>query len=724
MTGAHVLAELVIVLGTAAVITLLFQALRLPVVLGYVAAGLVIGPHVPVPLVANTNLIAVLSELGVILLMFALGLELRISTLARVGIGAGLTALFEVALAFTASTIAARLLGASAPESLFYGACFAISSTMLVAKSFEEHGWKGGFTDVVFAILVFEDLIAIALLAVLTGVATGSGLAPMDLLITLGKLAGFLALLLVVGLLIIPRVIRLVAKLERAETLLIASLAICFGLAILTEEFHYPVALGAFVAGLLIAESGLGHEISDLVRPFRDVFAMMFFVSIGMTIEPAQLASNVHKILLFTAIVLLMKPIGVAVASFTAGRGLQPAIRSGVSLAQTGELSFVIAGIGLAAGVARPDLLAIAVGVTCLTTLTSSFMIGRSESIARTLAARIPSRVATFISFYESWLGRLRGRERVTWLRVRRPVFVLIADVLAIMTIVIAGSLASSYVHRRLGLSSLGTKAVITVVALVALSPFLVSIMRRVVVIARSLAYTIIPPPPSSTPVENQAAAVIGLATSDALDLGRAARRALTLTLELAIAAAIALPTIAAIQPFIGTTGLVALTILLVLLALAYRSIVDFSQHVRAGSELILELLHQPPPAHAASAVTAHVATDADAAGEGAGGAAAGDAAAGSGQALSQIESVLPGFGGLVSITIAADSLAIGRSLAELDLRARTGASVLAIARGEGGFATPKPSEPLQPGDVLALAGSDESIAAAREALRSHEAPA
>src|SRR3954466_15918865 len=176
MTGASVLVELVIVLGTAALITLLFQALRLPVVLGYVVAGLLIGPNVPTPLVANAGLIHVLSELGVILLMFALGLELRLSTLARVGLGAGLTALFEVALVLTLGALVAGALGFGASESIFAGACVGISSTMLVAKAFEDRKWKGGFAEVVFEILVFEDLIAILLLAILTGLASGAGL--------------------------------------------------------------------------------------------------------------------------------------------------------------------------------------------------------------------------------------------------------------------------------------------------------------------------------------------------------------------------------------------------------------------------------------------------------------------------------------------------------------------------------------------------------------------
>src|SRR5213078_3450723 len=195
--------------------------------------------------------------------------------------------------------------------------------------------------------------------------ASGAGLGPSDLAWTLGKLALFLVVTVVIGLLVVPRAVRAIARVGRRETLLITALAVCFGLAIVTEHFGYPVALGAFLAGLLVSESGLGHEIGELVRPFRDVFAMMFFVSIGMTIVPAQLTNNISAILLFSAIVIVVKPLGVSLGLFGAGRGLIPSLRSGVTVAQSGELAFVIAGIGIAANVARPDLLAIAVGVTC-----------------------------------------------------------------------------------------------------------------------------------------------------------------------------------------------------------------------------------------------------------------------------------------------------------------------------------------------------------------------
>lgn len=681
MTGTRVLLELVAVLGTAAIITLLFQALRLPVVLGYVVAGLMIGPHVPFPVVASPGLVHVLSDLGVILLMFALGLELRISTLARVGIGAGLTALFEVALCLTIGALVAGALGFSSGEAVFAGACVGISSTMLVAKAFEDQGWKGGFTEAVFAILVFEDLIAIMLIAVLTGLASGAGLAPMDLAITLGKLAGFLAVVLVIGLLSIPRFVRAIVKKGRGETVLIVALGICFGLAVITDHFGYPVALGAFVAGLLVAESGHGHDIFERVRPFRDVFAMMFFVSIGMQIEPEQLADNIPAIGLFTAVVLVMKPVGVALGSFASGRGIQTAIRSGISLAQVGELSFIIAGIGIAGRIARPSLLAIAVGVTCVTTLTSSLLIKRSDAIAGAIAERLPGRIATFVSFYEGWLSRLRSRESVAWKRVRRPTFVLIFDVAAIIAIAIGGAISAPYAMDRIGLSKTVGTVITVAVVVAAIIPFAIGVIRRVAQVSRLLSVIVIPLPRE---IEHQAAAAVTMPI-EVVDLGRAPRRALMLMLELAISTVIAVPVMALTQPFVGTGGLVIGAIVLVLIAITYRSIVDFTQHVRAGSELILELMHHPAdPEHVE-------------------------------EPFEKIEAVLPGFGGLVSVTLGETSPAIGKSLSELNLRARTGATVLAISRGEGGFATPTPTEPLRAGDVLALTGSDDALASARQ---------
>jgi CPA2 family monovalent cation:H+ antiporter-2 len=686
MTGSRVLLELVVVLGTAAVITVVFQALRLPVVLGYVLAGLVIGPHVPVPLVANPGLVHVLSELGVILLMFTVGTELRLSTIARVGVPAAMTALFEVALVIVIGTLVGHALGFAPVEALFAGACLGISSTMLVAKAFEDLGWKGGFTDIVFATLVFEDLIAIVLLAILTGVASGSGLHAPDVIRMVAQLGGFLVALLVGGLIVVPRVIRYIAARARGETVMIVALAICFGAAALAHHAEYSVALGAFIAGLLIAESGHGHEVFALVKPFRDVFAMIFFVSVGMTIQPGELVTELPTIALFTCVVLLVKPVGVALGVFFGGHGVRPAVRAGISLSQIGELSFVIAGIGVASGAARPSLLAIAVGVSCVTTLTSGFMIARSERAAGWVAHHLPDRVAMFESFYEAWLGRLRTRPQTPWRRLRRPVFVLILDTCLIIVIVIAAATVAPYVGPVLGLEGLAARAAVLGGAAVVAAPFFISLVRRVIVIARMLALEVIP---ARQHVELGNAA---LPVSLELDLGRAPRRSLMVMFEIGIGLVVALPLVAATQPFVPGGPLVILLIVIVLVIVAQRSLRDFDGHVRAGSEMILELMRQPTHAAHLASVPAL-------------------------PTLETIETVLPGFGGLVSLALAPSSPAVGRSLAELDLRARTGVTVLAIARGDNGTVTPSPTEPLHAGDVLAMAGSDEAIAAARSLL-------
>ena len=668
MTASRVLVDLVVVLGTAAVITVVFQAARLPVVLGYVLAGLVIGPHVPVPLVADAELVHVLSELGVILLMFTVGLELRLSTLARVGVAAALTAVFEVGLVITAGAVVARALGFSSTEAVFAGACLGISSTMLVARAFEDRGWKHGFVDVVLAILVFEDVIAIVLLAVLGGVASGAGVAAQDIAVTVARLAGFLAATLAGGLVLAPRAIRWVARRARPETLMISALALCFVIAALADRAGYSVALGAFLAGILVAESGHGHDVFELVRPFRDVFAMVFFVSVGMTIAPAELLAQAPTIAVLSLIVLAIKPAGVALGAFFSGHGVRPAVRAGLSLAQVGELSFVIAGIGVASGVTRPGLLAIIVGVSCVTTLTSSISIGRSDAIAGWVASRLPGRIATFESFYEAWLGRLRARQGTLWQRVRRAAFVLAVDTAALIAIAITASTLAPDAARAVGLTGTAAGAAILGVALAAAAPFVIGAVRRVARIARILAHEVIPERVGEAP-----------------DLGRAPRRVLVLTLGLALGVAVAVPLVAILQSVLSSGALIVLGGVIALTVITYRSILDFDQHVRAGSEVLLELMRHPEAEPAPPLV--------------------------------EVDRVLPGFGGLVSIELLPGAAGVGRTLAELDLRARTGATVLAIARDGAGLATPSPAAPLRAGDVLAVAGSDEAIAAARAVL-------
>jgi CPA2 family monovalent cation:H+ antiporter-2 len=391
MHGAHdFLTALALVLGVAAVTTVLCQRLHQPVVLGYLVAGLIIGPHVPVPLVANPEVVQTLSELGVILLMFALGLEFSLRTLVRLGPTAGVTAFIQAGLMLWLGFICGRVLGWTVLESTFAGAVVAISSTTIIAKAFDEQGIRGSLRQVVVGILIVEDLIAILLMATLTAVASGSGLSAGELALTVGKLAAFLVLLVVGGLLVIPRSIRAIVRMGRPETTLVASIGICFAVSLLAQRAGYSVALGAFLAGSLIAESGQAKTVEELVAPVKDVFAAIFFVSVGMLIDPALVARNWVAVVVFTALVLVGKVLGVGFGAFLTGNGTRTSIRAGMSLARRMKFSFIIAALGLSLGATRDFLYPVT--VSAITTLTTPWLIRASGPAAAWSTGSSPHR--------------------------------------------------------------------------------------------------------------------------------------------------------------------------------------------------------------------------------------------------------------------------------------------------------------------------------------------
>jgi CPA2 family monovalent cation:H+ antiporter-2 len=378
----HFLLALTIVLCVAAVTTVLFQRLRQPVVLGYILAGLVVGPHVPIPLVADREIVQTLSELGVILLMFALGLEFSLRQLVRVGPTAGVTALVQSSIMVWLGFVAGRAFGWTTLESVFAGAIVAMSSTTIIAKAFDDLGVRGALRDLVVGVLLVEDLFAILFMAVLTAVATGAGVSPGELGATLGRLGAFLAVLLAVGMLLVPRGIRYVSRHGSPETLLVASLGLCFAISYLALAAGYSVALGAFIAGSLVAESGRAHVVEDLVRPVRDLFAAIFFVSVGMLIEPALVARHWVAIVVFIGLVVAGKSLAVALGAFLTGNGVRTSVQAGMSLAQIGEFSFILASLGASLGATREFLYPLAVAVSAVTTLTTPWLITGSGPAA------------------------------------------------------------------------------------------------------------------------------------------------------------------------------------------------------------------------------------------------------------------------------------------------------------------------------------------------------
>ncbi len=672
---SQIFTELVIVLGAAAAAALVFQALKLPLVLGYIVAGLVIGPHVT-SAVGNASLVGTLSDLGVILLFFTIGLEFSVRTIARVGLPTLLTVVVELSLVIFVMYAGGHALGWTSTEAMFVAVGVAIASTMLVVKGLEEHGTTGKAVELILAMMVVEDLLSILLLAVMTGVASGSKLSADELGGTLAKLGGLLVAMVVVGLLVVPRTIRMIARFKRGEPLMVASLAICFGTVWVAVRAGYSLALGAFVGGMLIAESGKGREVDTLIRPFRDIFAAIFFISIGLTIAPAEIADHWVAAVIVAVLLVAGKTLGISLAAFLTGNGLRRAVQAGLSLSQIGEFAFIVVAVGISTGAVRSFLLPVVVGASCITAITGSWQIRASDRVASWLDAHLPRPLQTFVSFYESWIARLRAEPRADsiWLRLRRPLIMLLVDAVAVVAIVIAAAAAHQRVVALLvdafDLEPHVAMAIVIAAVIAIAALFAVGIARGAVRMAWLLAAIVIPRATEQTQ----------------LDLGHAPRRALILTLELAIVLTVALPLAAVTQPLVPGGGVIVLGVIALLALATRRSITDFDRHVRAGSALIVEVLARQSAEHAAPQ-------------------------------LAEVEAMLPGFGGVTPVVLAHGATAIGKTLAELDLRAKTGASVLAITRATGGIVTPSPAEPLCAGDVLAMAGSAEAIAAARELL-------
>ncbi|MDC0669493.1 cation:proton antiporter [Nannocystis radixulma] len=678
-SAAHYVQEVGAILGTAAVMSLVSQRLHQPPVLAYLVAGMILGPHVPGIIIGGESSVQLahsLSEFGVILLMFTIGIEFSLRKIVKIGLPAALTAVIEVGLMISLGYMTGRLFGWNSTESLFVGACLGISSTMLVAKAFEEQRLRGGFVEVVFAVLVFEDMIAILLLAILTGLASGTGLSPIDFALTVGKLLAFLLALLAAGLLVVPRFIRGVVRIGRAETTLIAGIAVCFGMAAFASASGYSVALGAFLAGMLVSESGEGPKVEHVIQPLRDLFAAVFFISIGMTVDPVLVAQHWLPVVVLTAMVLAGKVIGVSFGSFLAGNGLRRSVRAGMSLAQIGEFSFIIAGLGTTAGALPEFILPIMVAVAILTALTTPVMVRRSERAAEAVDRWLPDRLQTFITFYDGWIEQLRTAPRSAAVnrRVRGPLLMLTIDA----TLLVALLAGSSLVHWQVveaafqatHLSPTLIEVLYVGATLLLAGVLFFGVLRRAAALARALATVVLP-----TRDEGK------------LDLGSAPRRAFTVAIELALGLVIGLPLVAVLQPFLPlSSGFAVLALVVAALGFnVWRSIGNLDGHVRAGTELIVEVL-----ARQGRETGGH-----------------GPAAQ---QSLVEVAPMLPGFPDMTPVTLAPNSPAVGQTLAELNLRARTGASVLSINRAAAGVVLPEANERLQAGDTLTLAGGHEAI--------------
>lgn len=410
--------DLALILIVAAITTLLFKSIKQPLVLGYIIAGFLVGPHLSLtPTVVDTTNIVTLAKIGVIFLLFSLGLEFSFKKLIRVGGTASITAFVEIVFITIAGYFTGQWMGWSVMDSMFLGGMLASSSTTIIIKAFDELGVKTKqFAQTVFGILVVEDIIVILLMVLLSTVAVTKQFHGTDMLFTIAKLMFFLLLWFIAGIFLLPTLLRKAKSLLDDENLLILAIGLCLGMVVVARQFGFSAELGAFIMGSILAETTKAEKIEHLVKPVKDLFGAVFFVSVGMLIDPVAIIEYRWAVLWVTLLILFGRFFSATLGALLSGQGLKQSIQVGMSLAQIGEFAFIVASLGLALGVTSDFLFPVAVGASVITTFTTPYRIKYSADVYELIVRILPSKWVRGLSNYSSSTQYIQAETK--WKRV------------------------------------------------------------------------------------------------------------------------------------------------------------------------------------------------------------------------------------------------------------------------------------------------------------------
>jgi len=478
--------DLAVIMLVAGVVTILFHRFKQPVVLGYIVAGFIIGPHTPpFGLIHDEETIKTLAELGVIFLMFCLGLEFSLRKLFKVGATAFIAAFMEITLMIWIGYEIGRWFDWNTMDSLFLGAILAISSTTIIVKALNDLKMKNErFAQLIFGVLIVEDILGIGIIALLSSIAVSGSVSPEEVFSTVGKLSLFMIVALVIGILLVPRVLAYVAKFESNEMLLITVLGLCFGFCLLVVKLEYSMVLGAFLIGAIMAESRQLLKIERLIEPVRDLFSAIFFVAIGLMLDPAILLEYALPIVVITVAVVLGKMLSCGLGAFIAGNDGRTSLRVGMGLSQIGEFSFIIAALGMTLQVTSSFLYPVAVAVSVLTTLMTPYLIRAADPLSLKLAQVVPDRLSRVFGLYGEWLRNIQPQgEGALLAAIIRKILMQVGVNLAL---VIAIFFAGGYFAPRIGrylqgwiLEPSWQKGMIWGAALLLSLPFLIAAYRK-----------------------------------------------------------------------------------------------------------------------------------------------------------------------------------------------------------------------------------------------------
>jgi K+:H+ antiporter len=487
--------DLAVIMLVAGVVTILFHRLKQPVVLGYIVAGFIIGPHTPpFGLIHDEDTIKTLAELGVIFLMFCLGLEFSLRKLFKVGATAFIAAFLEIILMIWIGYEIGRWFDWNTMDSLFLGAILAISSTTIIVKALNDLKMKNQrFAQLIFGVLIVEDILGIGIIALLSSIAVSGTVSSGEVFSTVGKLSLFMIVALVIGILLVPRLLEYVAKFESNEMLLITVLGLCFGFCLLVVKLEYSMVLGAFLIGAIMAESRQLLKIERLIEPVRDMFSAIFFVAIGLMIDPQILLQYAWPIAVITVAVVLGKMLSCGLGAFIAGNDGRTSLRVGMGLSQIGEFSFIIAALGMTLQVTSDFLYPVAVAVSAITTLLTPYLIRGADPLSLKIAAVMPKRMSRVFGMYGEWLRSIQpqGEGAMLASMIRK----IILQVGVNLALVVAIFFAGSFFAARIGSYLEGwvsdpswQKALIWGGALLLSLPFLIAAYRKLKALSMLLA--------------------------------------------------------------------------------------------------------------------------------------------------------------------------------------------------------------------------------------------
>lgn len=468
--------DLALILGAAAVMTIIFKMLRQPVVLGYIIAGVIVGPYFNFfPTVVESDGIKTWAEIGVIFLLFGLGLEFSFKKLLKVGNVAVITSLMGVGMTFLIGYNVGVILGWNMMDSLFMGGILSIASTTIIFRAFDELGVKSQkFAGIVLGALIIEDLVAVVLMVILSTVSVSRSFEGMEMIYSIGKLVFFLVLWFVSGIFFLPTLFKTLKKYLNDETLLVLSLALCFLMVVLSSQAGFSPALGAFIMGSILAETPKVEKIEHLVQSVKDLFGAIFFVSVGMLLNPDMLIAYALPIGISTLVLLFGKPIFATIGALFAGQPIKVAVQTGMSLSQIGEFSFIIATLGVTLNVTSDFLYPVAVAVSVITTFTTPYMIGLSGKMSDWVTLKMPEKWKNRL--YKYSLGTQQVTEASDWKKLIRfyVINTIIFSVIIISIILLANQFLAPFFE-----ASKWKNLFIVSLTLLMIAPFLYALAFR-----------------------------------------------------------------------------------------------------------------------------------------------------------------------------------------------------------------------------------------------------